>query len=254
MKRKIICLILLALTVSVCSACTAFRDPAAAEPAETEGEQTEQLLSHYVNEVYASQLQRYSTALTEGWEEGKYYENEMSALASYYSEGNPLENVGFAFADMDQDGTWELLIGGILNAQEDPAVFEIWTVSDGNPVMLVQSGYRNRYFVEHSLEDGVWLIANEGSNSAANSAWHYYRLEDGRLQVSEAVVFDALANETAPWFLASDGDWDTANDTPVDEQTALALIDGHRNAYTAVEYIPFGDLAAIGAGTGNSLG
>ena len=189
--------------------------------------------------AYMEQLNRYYWALQEQWDEGSYYEQEMSPLASYYYEGNPLDNVGFAFADLDHDGNYELIIGAIANAEQDPAVFEIWTLRNNGPALLCQSGYRNRYFLEYAPEEDNWLIANEASNNAANSASLYYYLENGELKVAQAIVFDAAANESAPWFMAYDDDWDTSNDTPIDEATAISIIEAHQASYTVPEYIPY---------------
>lgn len=195
--------------------------------------------SYYIDVVYAEQIGRYHTALTEKWDEGKYFENGLSALPFYYYEGNPLENVGFGFADLDNDGYWELIIGGILNSETDPTVFEIWTLTEEGPVMLAQSGYRNRYCLVYDQENNAWFVANEGSNSAANSASYYLALQDGSFKVVQGIVFDAIADEKAPWFMAYDLDWDTTNDTPIDEETALAIMDAYRADYTVVEYFPY---------------
>ena len=70
--------------------------------------------SYYIEVAYADQIARYYTALSEKWDEVKYLENEMSTLPYYYYEGNPLENVGFGFVDLDNDGYWELVIGAIM--------------------------------------------------------------------------------------------------------------------------------------------
>ena len=59
--------------------------------------------SYYIDVAYAEQIGRYHTALSEKWDEGKYFENGMSALPFYYYEGNPLENVGIGFVDLDND-------------------------------------------------------------------------------------------------------------------------------------------------------
>ena len=76
--------------------------------------------SYYIDVAYAEQIGRYHTALSEKWDEDKYFENNMSALPAYYYEGNPLENVGFGFVDLDNDGRWELIIGAILLRKEVP--------------------------------------------------------------------------------------------------------------------------------------
>ena len=94
--------------------------------------------SDLVNAAYAQQIGRYYTALTECWEESRYFDSEMSSLPYYYNEGEPLDNVGFSYQDLDNDGSAELIIGAIANAELDPVVFEIWTLVEGAPVMLAQ--------------------------------------------------------------------------------------------------------------------
>ncbi len=195
--------------------------------------------SYYIDEVYSQQIARYYTALSEQWKEGKYFENGLSASPYYYYEGNPLDNVGFGFVDLDNDGYWELVIGAILNADRDPSVFEIWTLVDGEPVMLAQGGYRNRYVLQYVEEDESWYVVNEGSNSAASHVTYYLMLTEGHFEVVQGVVFDAMADEQNPWFLCYDLDGDVSNDTPVDEETAAAILETHRNHYTALEYFPY---------------
>ena len=195
--------------------------------------------SYYIDVAYAEQIARYHTALSEKWEEGKYYENDMSALPYYYYEGNPLENVGFGFVDLDNDGHLELVIGAILNAERDPSVFEIWTLVDGKPVMLAQGGSRNRYVLEYAEEDNMWYVVNEVSNSAFSHGTYYLMLNEGQWEVIQGIVFDASADEQNPWFLTYDMDWDASNDAPIDEETAGALLESNRKLYTALEYIPY---------------
>lgn len=195
--------------------------------------------SYYIDEVYHEQIARYATALSEQWEEGKYFENELSALPYYYYEGNPLENVGFGFVDLDNDGHWELIIGAILNAETDPTVFEIWTLADGEPVMLAQGGSRNRYVLQYVEEDRMWYVVNESANGAANSATYYLTLNEGKFEVVQGIILDARADEENPWFLTYDLDWDTSNDEPIDEATAIAIMESNRKYYTALELFPY---------------
>ena len=160
--------------------------------------------SYYIDTVYSQQIARYATALSEQWGEGAYFENDMSALPYYYYEGNPLDNVGFGFVDLDRDGNWELVIGAIQNAENNPAVFEIWTLVDGEPVMLAQGGTRNRYYLQYVEEDDMWYVVNEGSSSAFCNATYYLMLNEGKFEVVQGIVFDASADEQNPWFLAYD--------------------------------------------------
>ena len=200
-------------------------------PAETEG--------NVITAVYSRQIERYYTAISQQWDEGTYWDHEMSSLAACYYEGTPLENVGFAFMDLDGNGIQELLIGAILEADRDPLVFEIWTVRNSEPVMLAQSGSHNRYYLQYSEEDALWSVAYEAENGAANHAVYYLQLIDGEFQVIQGVIFDAFANETAPWFMAYDLDWDISNDTPIDEDTATAVMAAERNSYVPQEYFPY---------------
>ncbi len=196
-------------------------------------------VSEYVDAAYAEQIGRYYTALFEVWEEGKYFDNDMSALPYYYYEGEPLDNVGFGYQDLNNDGSAELIIGAIMNAEQDPVVFEIWTLVDGAPVMVAQSGSRNRYFLQFFEEENAWYVANEGSNNAANFGTYYLMLVDGKLEVTQGIVFDAMADEANPWFMAYDLDWDASNDEPIDEDMANAILDSNRVHYTVAEYIPY---------------
>jgi hypothetical protein len=195
--------------------------------------------SYYIDVVYAQQIERYYTAISQQWDENTYMEHEMSSLAAYYYDGKPLDNVGFALMDLDGDGIWELIIGAIHNAQRDPLVFEIWGLKNDEPVMLAQSGSHNRYYLQYAEEDELWSVAYEAENGAANRAVYDLQLSNGEFKVVRGVVFDALANEEAPWFMTYDLDWDTSNDTPIDEQTATSFMDASRNLYQAAECFPY---------------
>lgn len=195
--------------------------------------------SYYIDVVYPQQIERYYTAISQKWEEDAYWDHNMSPLAAYYYEGNPLDNVGFTFMDLDGDGIWELIIGAIQNAEQDPLVFEIWALKNDEPVMIAQSGSHNRYYLQYAEEDNLWSVAYEVENGAANRAVYYLQLRDGEFHVTQGVVFDALANEKAPWFMAYDLDGDVSNDTPIDEETANDVINAGRNTYAPQEYFPY---------------
>ena len=195
--------------------------------------------TYYIDDLYYEQIGRYYPPLSEKWDEGQYFDSGLSALPAYYYKGDPLENVGFGFADLDNDGYWELIIGAIYNAEQDPAVFEIWTLKDGEPVLLLQAGSRNHYVLQYIEEDRMWYVVNECTNGAANHATYYLMLSEGKLEVVQGIVFDALADEESPWFMTYDLDWDTSNDVPIDEATAEAILESNRKHYTALEYFPY---------------
>lgn len=208
-------------------------------PTEDDTEYEGDASSYYIDQVYSQQIARYHAALTQQWDENAYLDNEMSALVVPYGGEAPLDNIGFTFVDLDKDGSWELIIGAAKDAEQDPLVFEIWTVKDNEPVMLAQSGTRNRYYLQYAQAEDRWTVAYEAENGAANHAVYYLQLVNGEFQVSQGVIFDAMANENEPWFMTNDLDWDVSNDTPTDEATADSLMEAQRALYTAQEYFPY---------------
>ena len=209
--------------------------PAETEDTEYEGDAS----SYYIDVVYPQQIERYYTAISQQWDESGYWEHEMSPLVTHYYDGKSLDNVGFTFMDLDGDGVWELIIGAIKNAEKDPLILEIWALKNDEPVMVAQSGSNNRYFLQYAAEDNLWSVAYEAENGAANRAVYYLQLVEGEFKVIQGVIFDALASEEAPWFMTYDMDWDVSNDTPIDEDTANAVMNAGRNTYAAQEYFPY---------------
>ena len=211
----------------------------ATEPQTTETEPVRDEVAYYTNEVYAQQIGQFYTAISEKWDADAYMSAEMSDMASYYYEGDALENMGYTFMDLDGNGVSELIIGVIQNAENSPLVLEIWTVKNDEPVKLVQSGSRNRYFLQHDTEADQWTVAYEAENGAANHAVYYLMLVNGEFEVGLGFVFDAMANESAPWFMTNDMDWDVSNDTPTDEATVNEALEVAKALYAAADYIPF---------------
>ena len=204
-------------------------------PAETEDDTT----SYYIDVVYEQQIKRYHTAISHQWDMESYWDQEMSSMVVHYYDETPLDNVGFTLMDLDGDSIPELIIGAILGSDRDPLVFEIWTVHNGDPVMLAQSGSHNRYYLQYSEEENLWSVAYEAENGAANHAVYYLQLVEGEFRVIQGIIFDAFASENDPWFMAYDLDWDVSNDIPVDEETATSIVQAGRNIYSALEYLPY---------------
>ena len=189
--------------------------------------------------VYAEQVDRYYKAIVTQCDESFYFKQAMSPMPIHYYDGNELSNIGFAMTDLDGDGNQELLIGAIKDHQTEPVVFEIWTLMNNQPVMLAQSGYRTRYYLQFAEDDSIWNLAYEADNGATNYGVYYLQITGSTLEVIQGVIYDANANANAPWFMAYDLDWDVTNDMDIDEDTAKAVVDAGRRTYTTVEYTPF---------------
>ncbi len=194
--------------------------------------------------IYAEQIARYAKALSEQWDMETYYENNMCEMVEAYYDGDPMENVGVAFPDLDADGKPELVIGAIYNSDNDPAVFEVWTTVNGIPVMLAQSHSRARYYLDYD-EAGVWFVSYEASNSAYSSGCYYYMLSGGALSLMQAIIYDGSVDPAAPWYMAYDEDWDVSNDDPIDEATYNAILESHSKKYEVFDYTPYSELGDL---------
>jgi hypothetical protein len=195
--------------------------------------------SQYINENYVEQIRSYYIALSEKWDAQKYTDKGLSALPCNYYEGNSLNNVGFGFTDLNNDGYWELIIGAILDSEKNPAVFEIWTLVDDKPVMVVQADSKNQYVLQYVEEDDCWYVVKEVTDSKDKQATYYLMLVEQDLEVMQGIVYDAKANKQSPWFMTYDLDGDTGNDESIDEENAKAILESNKKHYTAVEYFPY---------------
>ena len=118
------------------------------------------------NAAYASVLTAYRDALAANAGEGDLMGAGLSVLC-----------VGYCFADLDGDGTSELLIGQISGDEfTDKVIFDAYTLVDGAPVQLFQSRERARYYLY-----GDNTVALEGSSGADSSDSELYSVSGGVL-------------------------------------------------------------------------
>ena len=188
--------------------------------------------------VYKEQMDLVYQALSQEWSVDKYFENEISSLISNHYEENALENVGYALKDLDGDGKDELIISTVSKDYSAGMIYDVYSAPNGKVVHVLSGHERNRYYLQW-MEEGAYMIANESSNSAFNSAWYYYTLTEGKLELVQGVVFNAAEDENNPWFITYDEDWDTSNDTHDTEGLAQSVIETNLKSYTALDYIPF---------------
>lgn len=179
-------------------------------------------------EVYRPVLDIYWHALKEKWNPAQCAEGGISLLTAYMVEsGEPLQNLCFAFHDLDGDGDRELLIAPTTaNGFVDEMVFETYDLADGKPRLIFTGWERNRYYLCMEDDGTVWF-ANEGSGGAAVSYWFYSRYDGNGLNVEKSLIFDADTYPDAPWLQGSDYSWDYLTMETIDEAVALAAIDSY---------------------------
>lgn len=175
------------LSLCMLCACGAIQPAAADTPAPTQApantsesaapspEVTEAPEVDY-NAAYASVLTAYRDALAANAGEGDLMDAGLSVLCIYAGEDKPA-CVGYCFADLDGDGTSELLIGQISGDEfTDKVIFDAYTLVDGAPVQLFQSRERARYYL-----CGDNTVAFEGSSGADSSDSELYSVSGGAL-------------------------------------------------------------------------
>lgn len=244
-----ICMMLFALTA--CGSKMQSAEPGKAGE-ESATEQTESSVQESVvkeetdsfrtyGEEYEEVLDKYYAALSEKWDGQKLSEEGLSLLSLYCQEGNALENVGYTFLDVNGDGVCELMIGAIHGDEfVDKMLFELYTLEDGVPVQIFAGQERDRYYIA-GLEEGGYLIANEASSGAANSAWFYYVMDGKELSVVQAILYNAAASPDQVWYMAYSREWDISSAEPVEEQLAEDIIESYKDRYMVPEYQRFSD-------------
>ena len=144
--------------------------------------------------------------------------------------------LGYLIRDMDGNGTDELIFGG--NADEsgswyDSIIYDVYTISDGELVHVLDGWERNRYFL---CENG--MIANEGASSAFDGSYSYFTFEGDRLSLVESVIRKYEGDENAcVYYHTTESELDTENAEIISEEQADAVIEKY--VYERIPFIPF---------------
>ena len=198
MKKLISVILCAALSLAVLTACGSTAAPApTAEPVQTAeptaeptpepaAEPTPEPVPESISDplvMYKDVLAVYAQALTDNYGGAELIEKGISLLNMYCYDGNALDNVGYTFLDLDNDGTMELFIGAI-GGDEFVAntVFDFYTYQDGNPVLLLDSLERARCYI---CDDNTLVI--DGANSAFDTEYSCYSYANGTLTEIEPV-------------------------------------------------------------------
>lgn len=148
---------------------------------------------------------------------------------------NEYEVLGYLIQDIDGDGVEELIFGG--NSTEpdsawDGIIYDIYTISDGELIHVLDGWERNRYFL---CENG--MIANEGSSGAADSNYTYFTFENSELHLVESVIYDGMKDAENPWFYSTESEYDAENADPISEEQAKEIMGNY--VYQHPAFIPF---------------
>lgn len=129
-----------------------------------------------------------------------------------------LDDVGYTFTDLNNDGTNELLTF----ITEFGDLLAIYSYADGQVKQVAVSNSRDYYYI---CENNI--IANEGSSGASNSVTNYFRLsEQGALQLVEYVMYDDSISAYDTYFHCTDG----VHDNPISQSEANIIRSQYKQA------------------------
>lgn len=151
-------------------------------------------------DLYGEILEKHIKAIKEKWDSNKLEEENMSYMYNVIAQTNknPLDKIGYIYADINADGIDELLIGEIAKGSWKGIVYDIYTMVDRKPEHVVSGGTRDRYFIC----DGTF-VCEEYSSGALESGLGVFILEENSTELFHQVSFkyDGYENKKNPWFI-----------------------------------------------------
>lgn len=167
MKRNI-CLLL-----CFCICCCLFACAAPGAPAETAGDE----IPEQYREILENLIHAYP------WNDDDLtMVAENPELSYLYRYSDSLSQIGFALMDLDNNGQAELILSDV----SCPYIYDLYTITDGRAVHLLDSGER---YCHYLYENG--LVENQWSSSAATNGHDFYELKDGALTFLDRITLDA---------------------------------------------------------------
>lgn len=115
------------------------------------------------------------------------FSHDLLSANDYY------QTPGWLLRDLDGDGIPELLLGADWGDGHS-VIFNIYRLDGAKAVRVVDGWNRSRWYL---CTDGS--LANEGSSSAFESSYSYYRYTSGELQHLETLLYLDGGSGGSPW-------------------------------------------------------
>ena len=201
----------------MCPASSVFSPPARGDAASTTGYAAYDALLAEISDLRRSGA---SEAQTD-------FSHDLLSANDYY------QTPGWLLRDLDGDGIPELLLGADWGDGHS-VIFNIYRLDGAKAVRMVDGWNRSRWYL---CTDGS--LANEGSSSAFESSYSYYRYTSGELQHLETLLYLDGGSGGSPWRYSvttdqyvSSGDFHS-----VTEAEATAVMDKY--THETLAFTPF---------------
>ena len=155
------------------------------------------------------------------------FSHDLLSVNDYY------QTPGWLLRNLDGDGIPELLLGADWGDGHS-VIFNIYRLDGAKAVRVVNGWNRNRWYL---CTDGS--LANEGSSSAFESSYSYYRYTSGELQHLETLLYLDDGSGGSPWcYSVTTDQYVNSGDFPsVTEAEATAVMDKY--THETLAFTPF---------------
>ena len=189
----------------MCPASSVFSPPARGDAASTTGYAAYDALLAEISDLRRSGA---SEAQTD-------FSHDLLSANDYY------QTPGWLLRDLDGDGIPELLLGADWGDGHS-VIFNIYRLDGAKAVRVVDGWNRSRWYL---CTDGS--LANEGSSSAFESSYSYYRYTSGELQHLETLLYLDGGSGGSPWrySVTTDQYVSSGDSHSVTEAEATAVMD-----------------------------
>ncbi len=170
--------------------------------------------------LYRDLIDLYSSAEENQWSSQQYQENGLAFIHGAYHLP-----VGYCFADLNLDGTMELLVSqpGIYEGDPKYGYFSaVYTLVEGSPKLLLQRGEFSGLFI---CQDGT--IGEHGYSGDQAEYWNFYTLpvNGTDLAFRERTGWDtSLYQDESTWYSNDQSLADNAGNVIISRDEAFALI------------------------------
>ena len=189
-------------------------------------------------DIYKDIINKHKKAIIEKWDSKKLEKENMSYMYNVIakSKKNPLDYIGYAFYDINEDGTEELVIGEIAQGNLKGVIYDLYTTVNRKPAHVISGDNKNRYYA-----CDISFVCNEYAHSMGIVGMKVYILSGNSTELYPQVYFkyDEYKNHTQPWFISYntfENKWENVSEKTYKERKAIF------DKYIRFDFIPFGKL------------